>query len=234
MGGAAGQRTDEPGPTRGAPTERDSVDDVDFEVTLRLLAHELELVAREVIARAVIAATHADGAATPGVLADLVDRSSDATGKRLEIRDRQHDAAATAGHPGHLADGLGRPIEVIERSLADHRVEAAAVERKGVAPATHPVRLPPTLVAGDQPDHPEHAAGGFGRHDFGAASRHPHGVLTDAARNVEHSAPRRRARQLEGSIRHASEQELAVQRRTGRNDVTHVPVEVDDAHRAAR
>ena len=71
-------------------------------------------------------------------------------------------------------------------------------------------------------------------HDRGTETRHLHGVLTDSTRHVEHPPAWRSPCQRQCAIGHPLEQEVAVRRGPGRNDVAHVPIEIDHPHDGPR
>lgn len=77
-----------------------------------------------------------------------------------------------------------------------------------------------------------HAARGLRADHPGATRGQRLGVLADPAAHVEDAPPGRGKRGAEGPFGHSGEQELAVGRRTRRNHIAHVPVEIDYTHGA--
>jgi len=203
-------------------------------VLLRLLAHQIELVAREVVARPVVAATSAPGRTPEELLPQVVCGPAHATRERFEVRDREHDAAAGLRDAGHLGDGLPGPIEVVHRALADHGIEAGVGEGQRIGPAAQPGGVRPGLVGREQERHVRHALRRLRAEDPRTPHGQGQGILTDTARHVEDSSARGRPGAIQRHPGHAIEQELAVRRLTRRNDVAHVAIEVHDAHGAAR
>ena len=121
---------------RQPPAERDALHDVEHEVRLGLLAHQARVVAREVVVRhVVVTAARARRAAEPL----LAQRG------RLRARPRQASdskfAIASTTRPSRRvtraisAIAAERRVEVVERALAEDRVEAAGREGQRVGPA---------------------------------------------------------------------------------------------------
>jgi len=206
-------------------------------MTLHLLAHQPELVAREVVGRhVVVSAAAAPGPHQP-VLAYDVERARRATGQGLEVRDREHHATVRAHHPRHLRDRALGLVEVVEGALAERGVEARVGKGESMAPSLHPARRRASglaLLPVDEPRPAEHARRRLRADRERAARRERPRVLPEAARDVEHARAGPWARERERPLRHLVEEVLAVARGPGRNHVAHVPVEVDDAHGGAQ
>jgi hypothetical protein len=154
--------------------------------------------------------------------------------ERAEVRDGQHHAAVRLRHARHLGDRALGPIEVVERTLAEHRVEARVGEGQRIRPAPHPARLERGLLRAREPCPGAHAERRLGTHHAGATPAERERVLAEAARDVEDQPAGRRPRGVERDVGHALEQERAVARGPGRDHVRHVAIEVDDAHGAGR
>ena len=231
---AAGRRSTERRPARQPPRQRDALDDLELEVARRLLAHQVELVAREVVAaaRRSAAGPRGSAAAEPRPRAARRAPARDAARQRVEVRDGEHDAPVAAASPAPSRRWRARAVEVVDRSLADHRVEAAgrrrAARRTRRAPS---VGSGPSAFALAMRGQRRHARRGLGPDRPGAARRQGDGVLAEAAGHVQDAAARRRAAPARacGSVMRSKRYSLS-RRRPRRDDVAHVPVEVDDAH----
>jgi len=184
-----------------------------------------------VITRRVVAAPGAKRRSAEPVLAQLVERAPHPAGQRLEVRDRKHHVTALARHPRHLGDRFFGRVEVIHRALAEGAVEAVARERKPIRPAPHEARHRTGLVRREEHRHPRHARRRLDADHVGAPGGEGDRVLADAARDVEHPSPGSRLGPIERDAGHPIEQEFAVRRQSGRDDVAHVAIEVDDSHR---
>ena len=120
---------------------------------------------------------------------------------------------------------------MVDRALADHRVEAAGREGQRVGPAPHPDRERRRRPrAASSLASPDIRAEGSAPTTKPRWRRERARVLAEAARDVEDAPPRARRGQAQRALGHAREQELAVARGAGRNHVAHVPIEIDDAH----
>ncbi len=198
-----------------------------------MLPHQAELVAREVIVRHVVVTPSATQLAPQPALACVVEAACGSTRKGFEVRDREHDASVAPGDPGHLRQRERGPVEMVDRTLADHRVEALGREGKCVGPASHPHREGPGRLGGEQSGQSGHPRRGLRAHHETPMSGERARVLAEAARNVEDPPPGASPGQAQRALRHAREEKLAVARGSGRNHVPHVSIEVDDAHLGA-
>jgi len=169
------------------------------------------------------------GAAEPA-LADLVRAAGDAARQGIEVRDGEHDAPVGPGHARHLADGHERAVEVVDRPLADHAVEAVIAEGQGVGPGANPLRQRALGLRTLERRECGHARRRLGPHRPGTAPRHGDRVLPEAAGDVQHPATCAWPRQIEGAERHPSEEVFAVAGRPRGDDIAHVPVEIHHPH----
>jgi len=159
-----------------------------------------------------------------------VDCTRDATRERLEVRNREHHAPVSTRHPSHLGDRLAGPVEVVERPLADHRVEARVAKRQRVGPAAHPARLRTAALTGLQSRQTRHPARRLGTDRPRSTLSQRVRVLTEAARDVQNPRAAPGSGEVQGAPGHPREEEITIARQSGRYDVAHVAVEIHHSH----
>jgi hypothetical protein len=211
---------------------------VEFEAPRRLIAHQVELVAGEVIMGHIVMAPAPRRGSTERTLANRVPAVRKATRERIEVRDGEHHTAARAGHTRHFGNGtLGR-IEVIDGAFADHRIETLRRERQSVPPcahrmSAHGIRVLSCRAFIQHLGQRRHPRGRFRGHHERATLRECAGVLPEATRDIENPLLRAGASQSECALRHPLEQVCAVPTHSRRNHIPHVPIKIYHPHSVA-
>jgi len=172
--------------------------------------------------------------ATQQRLAPHISGVREAARCRIEVCDGQHHPPRRSGDPGHLAEGDLRRVEVIERPLADHRVEAPGRERQGIRPTSQMQRTRIRLLGVQLARKRRHPGRRLRSHHQRLRCGQSASVLSETAGHVQNPPTRRGSREREGSLGHAPEQEFAITSPAGWDDVAHIPVEIDNPHDAAR
>jgi len=145
-----------PAPAREAPAERDPLDPLYLQRAPRLLEHQIQVVAGEVIAGYVVhAAAWPDGAT--GALAQRVDALGQPAGRRFEVGDGQHDPPLGPGDAGHLRDGCFGLIEVVDGSLAERCIEGPVGEGQRIGPGLDQPGNRPLPLQREAARQPQHA-----------------------------------------------------------------------------
>ena len=185
------------------------------------------------VTRAVVPSSAADGLGAPEALTHFVDKTPHATSQRLKVGDRKHHTAAGLCNARHLADSFVGSIEMIDRPLADHGVETRIGERQRVAPGADPARHPaigPGAIRSEHFRHTGHPCRRLGSDHIRAPLTQCDRILAYPTRNVENPPALPGLGEVQSHARHAFEQELTIERRSGGDDIAHVPIEVDHAH----
>jgi len=187
-----------------------------------------------VVAGCIVAPALAKGAQPQHVLAEIVDEATHATGQGFEIRDGEYYPPIGFRHPGHFGDGLLRRIEMIHRPLADTGIENGWRKGQPIGPAPNPIGLRTGFVGCEELSHAGHSGRGLGPHRARASRGQGDGVLAHPARHIEHPQAGGRPGSVQGDPGHSLKEKFAIRREAGGNHVAHVPVEVYNAHDAAK
>jgi len=144
--------------------------------------------------------------------------------KRLEVGDREHHPPFAARHPGHFGDGVARPVEVIEGSLADHPIKAVVSKRQRIRPASNPARCLTGSALTLQPCETQHPLGWLCADRPRTPLSECHRVLTEPAGDVQQANSAIWAGEFQGAARHPVEEEFAVAGHPRWDDVAHISV----------
>jgi glycosyltransferase involved in cell wall biosynthesis len=185
------QALDQTGPPGQPPGHRDAGHALQLQVATGLLAHQVQVVAGEVIGRNVVVTASTLHLPAQQLLSQRVGPARDAAGEGLEVGDGQHHLASRPRHPGHLGHGPLRTVEVVDRSLAVGRIEAVVDKGQGVGPTSHPAGGAVVRRLGRLESRPGgHPRRGLGAHQLRAGfCLEGQGVLPETARHVEHPEP---------------------------------------------